>query len=284
MNRSKKKGISARVRFPLSEPDMFRIPSLMAMNSKTKSTARSQERKDSVSVKNTSFELVKQPRMNSTDMKRFCAANMDVLQATSYFPKPRAVANRMLDYKSPERLVGIHEKRTCNAFDLVDISAPESVSSSVDMTPFQAEMLSIHNKLRLSHNAPSLKLDKDLCLIAMKRAAFLAASGKQDEAEDEGRNVFVFTKLKRPTEAREACESWYKEGKKYQYDVQKNFNAHNRHFTQMIWAETSLLGAGMAKGNGKTYIVAIYVPKGNVSGKYSFNVFKPSSSEKVLFN
>lgn len=49
-----------------------------------------------------------------------------------------------------------------------------------------------------------------------------------------------------------------------------------RHFTQLIWKNTELIGLGMAKHeSGKVYFVCVYYPPGNVAGEFAKNVSPP---------
>ena len=46
--------------------------------------------------------------------------------------------------------------------------------------------------------------------------------------------------------------------------------------TQIVWNASVHLGIGYAQNGGKVYVVARYQPAGNVAGKYSSQVMKPS--------
>jgi hypothetical protein len=46
--------------------------------------------------------------------------------------------------------------------------------------------------------------------------------------------------------------------------------------TQIVWKASVHLGIGYAQNGGKVYVVARYQPAGNVAGKYSSQVMKPS--------
>ena len=44
-------------------------------------------------------------------------------------------------------------------------------------------------------------------------------------------------------------------------------------FTQLVWVETTQIGAGKATdGAGQTFVVANYIPPGNVVGRQNFEI------------
>lgn len=50
------------------------------------------------------------------------------------------------------------------------------------------------------------------------------------------------------------------------------------HFTQLVWRSTKLFGIGKARSrSGKIVIVAHYLPAGNISGAFQYNVLPPLS-------
>ena len=59
-------------------------------------------------------------------------------------------------------------------------------------------------------------------------------------------------------------------------EIQKyNFNnpgfaSGTGHFTQVVWAETREIGIGKASVDGQTFVVANYIPAGNVVGRENF--------------
>lgn len=49
------------------------------------------------------------------------------------------------------------------------------------------------------------------------------------------------------------------------------------HFTQLVWASSRELGVGKARSRqGKTVVVAMYRPPGNVCGLFEENVLPPA--------
>lgn len=74
---------------------------------------------------------------------------------------------------------------------------------------------------------------------------------------------------------------WYNEIKNYDLNAEKpSYNPKTAHFTQVIWAESTHIGAGIADAeNGMTFIVVRYSPPGNNIGKWKGNVKKLSYEE-----
>lgn len=55
-------------------------------------------------------------------------------------------------------------------------------------------------------------------------------------------------------------------------------NVNAGHFTQLIWRSTKYFGIGKATSrSGKIVIVAHYLPTGNISGAFQYNVLPPLS-------
>jgi len=80
----------------------------------------------------------------------------------------------------------------------------------------------------------------------------------------------------------DANKSWYSEEKDYDYYTGRSKNGKAiGHFTQMVWKGTHRFGVGVAigksiryakYGNVQTFVVAKYLPPGNVRGHFTQNV------------
>ena len=79
--------------------------------------------------------------------------------------------------------------------------------------------------------------------------------------------------------AQDAASQWYDEIKNYDFS-QPGFASNTGHFTQMVWADTTQMGAGRAVKGTSTYVVANYLPPGNITnqGYFEKNVKRPQSS------
>ena len=71
---------------------------------------------------------------------------------------------------------------------------------------------------------------------------------------------------------RQATEMWYEESDKYRYNS-PGFSTGTGHFTQIVWAASTEMGAGIAESSsGAQFVVARYTPPGNVLNKFGDNV------------
>ena len=71
----------------------------------------------------------------------------------------------------------------------------------------------------------------------------------------------------------DAVDSWYSEVKNYDY--KRGNKRGTGHFTQLVWVASRKLGLGVAKRNGKVFVVANFDPAGNVIGAFQENVLEP---------
>ena len=77
----------------------------------------------------------------------------------------------------------------------------------------------------------------------------------------------------------EPVNEWYGEIKKYDFPSSSGISDKTRHFTQLIWKKSTKLGVGMATSkSGKVYVVAHYIPVGNVVGHFETNVLPEVST------
>jgi hypothetical protein len=73
---------------------------------------------------------------------------------------------------------------------------------------------------------------------------------------------------------------WYEEESKYNYRSAQ-FSTNTGHFTQVVWAGSTQMGAGRAvSSSGAHFVVARYSPAGNVRGKFAENV-RPKGTSPV---
>merc|ERR1719319_1759336 len=78
-----------------------------------------------------------------------------------------------------------------------------------------------------------------------------------------------------------AVDGWYEEGQIWRYGQGMGFSSTTGHFTQVVWAGTTLVWCATAKGSQWTYVVCNYGPPGNMQGQFNQNVLPlgPSSSQ-----
>eukprot|EP00731_Ephydatia_muelleri_P017134 Em0010g232a len=67
--------------------------------------------------------------------------------------------------------------------------------------------------------------------------------------------------------AQEAADIWYNEVQNYNFSS-PGFAANTGHFTQLVWKGTTQVGIGKAVRGNTTFVVANYLPPGNVAGQY----------------
>lgn len=76
--------------------------------------------------------------------------------------------------------------------------------------------------------------------------------------------------------AQEVADMWYQESSDYNYS-KPGFSSNTGHFTQMVWANTTHMGAAIAVSGNRSYVVANYTPPGNITnpGQFEQNVKRP---------
>ncbi|XP_031568818.1 cell wall protein PRY3-like [Actinia tenebrosa] len=158
---------------------------------------------------------------------------------------------------------------------------------------FQKDCLDAHNTYRAQHGVPPLVWSEELAQHAQNWADQLASRDevKHDlvamNKHDEGENLAFFhpavPKCQGSMEGncvlcREMIKRWYDEVKNYDYDNghSKNPDGITKHFTQIIWANTSEVGIGTSVSKKYGFItVARYRPGGNRGGTNAFVVNVP---------
>jgi hypothetical protein len=90
-----------------------------------------------------------------------------------------------------------------------------------------------------------------------------------------GENLWMMSgRLLDPAEAaQKAVKSWYNEVKMYNWN-NPVFSGSTGHFTALVWKGTRKMGIGLATNprSKATYVVARYVPPGNMMGDFENNV------------
>merc|ERR1712048_1320440 len=133
---------------------------------------------------------------------------------------------------------------------------------------FQDDCVAAHNELRRHHqNTPDLQWDDQLAAESQMWSEKLAREDRgmyHSKAKDYGENLYqgmgkVYTCF-------DAVKAWYDEIKDYSYSTTKPTRRGRMigHFTQVVWTDSTKMGAGMAKSrSGWVYICARYRKKGN---------------------
>lgn len=73
--------------------------------------------------------------------------------------------------------------------------------------------------------------------------------------------------------AEEVANMWYGEISDYDYN-HPGFRSSTGHFTQMVWANSTQIGAAIVTEGSRSYVVANYIPPGNITneGQFQLNV------------
>ncbi len=150
-------------------------------------------------------------------------------------------------------------------------------SDDNEISPMVIDSLFFHNKKRLIHGVNQLILSKRLCSSAQKWAKYLSKqdiienSSKQIDNKHIGESILMFSG--KDLSGKELIDIWYNEKENYNFN-NPLIDYTNEHFTQMIWRDTKEFGLGVSKSNtGNTYIVANYLPAGNIEGEEVENIF-----------
>jgi hypothetical protein len=153
-----------------------------------------------------------------------------------------------------------------------------AIAQPAEIDRFREAVLRSHNELRAIHRAPPLILDKALNKYAEAWADRLAATGQFTHSRGPyGENLAYYgssLSIDGVAAGLDAVKDWGSEVARYRYG--SGFSSATGHFTQMVWAGSSRLGCGMARGpRGRmntVYIVCNYDPPGNYEGEFRRNV------------
>jgi len=211
-------------------------------------------------------------------------------------PEHKGIRARIRD--STEKIMGQFRKFTTKdeedvgeleSFDHPElvVSAEKHNTTTGDKKPdklFVEQCLERHNEYRRLHDVPPLKWSNECYLSAMKWARHLATTGILESSLAVHRDEAIAMKRSTHGEpvgfaAYEAVDGFYAESKNYDYVNHTALNPKKSisHFTQMIWAGTTKVGMARAMAlNGTAFIVAHYMPVGNIRGQYQENVLRPS--------
>lgn len=149
-----------------------------------------------------------------------------------------------------------------------------------EFSAFHYQCLKSINDCRKEHNVPDLNLSLDCCEHSLGRAKYILEANSLDTLEiSYGESVYMEDINDENEFATSTIiKDWYKEGKLYNY-AEPGFNSKTANFTQMVWKNTTHMGAAVLKSKGKTIFVINYVPPGNKRGHYSTNVLVPTCNQ-----
>ncbi|KOC66548.1 Golgi-associated plant pathogenesis-related protein 1, partial [Habropoda laboriosa] len=144
---------------------------------------------------------------------------------------------------------------------------------------FVEGFLRLHNEYRTIHGSPPLQIDDQLNEVAQEWAVSLLKRGVLEYKSDPeyGENIYLSLPrvLAHEIKPEDPLEDWYREGRYFKYGVEEVKGLEGvRHFTQLVWKDTKLIGLGLAKDidEERAFFVCVYQPPGNVSGEFAENV------------
>ena len=134
-------------------------------------------------------------------------------------------------------------------------------------------LLKLHNDYRIIYKAPNLELNDELCQLAQEYADKCADLQSTDltpvlyKNECLGENIFEFDGDISTTST--IIEEWANE----RINLEYNYKDQTKHFTQMIWKNTQIVGFGFSSSsNEKNYFVSFYFPAGNIFNEFDRNI------------
>ncbi|CAK6959670.1 uncharacterized protein LOC128364991 [Scomber scombrus] len=140
---------------------------------------------------------------------------------------------------------------------------------------FKKEFLETHNAYRAQHSTKPLTYNGELNAAAQKWADHLLSISSLGHSDTkDGENVYnMWSSTPLNLTGKEAVDSWYSEIKDYNWG-NPGFNGNTGHFTQVVWAESTELGVGLATDGNKVFVVGQYRPAGNMNmpGYFEKNV------------
>ena len=137
-------------------------------------------------------------------------------------------------------------------------------------------LLKKHNECRNKYGATNLELNEELCQLAQEYADKCAEFQNTDlnpfsyKNECLGENISEFDGD--ISTALTICENWANERNNYNFR-DKVYKDQTKHFTQMIWKNTQIVGFGFSSSsNEKNYFVSFYFPAGNIFEEFDKNI------------
>ena len=140
---------------------------------------------------------------------------------------------------------------------------------------FGKEILDAHNRYRAAHGVAALKWSSEAAQKAESWGRKLAKSNmfKHGEKEGLGQNIASLTTCGGIADlsAQHAVDMWYNQHKEYDFN-KPGFVIDTGQFTQVIWASTTHMGAAKVSEGSRCYVVANYLPAGNLAQEFEKNV------------
>ena len=141
-------------------------------------------------------------------------------------------------------------------------SVPLRTSASALTTTEIQEMVSAHNEWRARYGCPPLEWSEELAAVAQDWADQLGQSMQmQHRSPNEfGENLYWCSGMAATPKA--VVDAWGSEVEYYD-EAQNNWWPKAGHWSQVVWADTRLVGAGVVRRGGQEIWVCNYDPRGN---------------------
>jgi len=159
-------------------------------------------------------------------------------------------------------------------------TADRSDESIAEDAVFQEALLA-HNRFRSIHHVLPLQWNATLAEQAQNIAESVAGDPSTFQGEPAGENIAqIWHDLQRAP--LKATTIWYGENKGYSFSYPE-LNDKVKHFTQMVWKDTTQLGMGAAPSPSGKYVivVALYRPLGNDIHRLRDNVQRAGPVQDV---
>lgn len=150
-----------------------------------------------------------------------------------------------------------------------DLPAAADTGDGTGLDAVQQEFLDAHNAVRADHGVAPLAYDLEVEASALGWAVALADDRCSFEHENQntyGENLWWSSWDPSPTEV---VEGWASEEAYYDYDANTcRRNQQCGHYTQVVWADSELVGCGKGECSDGSFIWACrYDPPGNWVGE-----------------
>ena len=99
----------------------------------------------------------------------------------------------------------------------------------------------------------------------------LATTGKFEHGDHKGMGQNLAFMSGGELTGQATADMWYNEIKDYNFG-KPGFSSKTGHFTQVVWKGATHIGIGKVTKGGKTFVVANYIPPGNVASQFEANV------------
>ena len=159
-------------------------------------------------------------------------------------------------------------------FPLLLIAAGSVASSTYDPVLDPADVIVHVNLYRADHMVNSVVWDADLAAYATAWAESIASRMAIDHRSDTqyGENIALLEAESATHAVKLATDIWYVEGENYDFAA-PGYSFTTGQFTQLCWADTTRVGAGVGKNGDLLFVVMNFDPPGNNPGAFEANVF-----------